>query len=268
MEGENKGIHRPRRGAKAPALVREIYVFGSFARGAMEPNDLDLVVVHDRPSEELMASYRLAVRSYAPNWLDQHFKSHDRFQAAMCRVFRRGAERMDILLGESIENAADGIELPLSELRLLWAEHDRDWEQKLSAITPNASAGRYPRNYFVDIKKAGCTRDEVEKVTAMIGDGGLTLRRLCLDEIEPRLSSDFQRWHDHWTCCRSMGERKLIILPWALWWLKQQRSKCPIIRDRTDVWDERGRFRAALGRFHLCACSGCSRASPTWTDNA
>jgi predicted nucleotidyltransferase len=36
---------------QAPARIREIHVFGSFARGALEPNDRDLIVVHDQPTE-------------------------------------------------------------------------------------------------------------------------------------------------------------------------------------------------------------------------
>ena len=34
------------------ARVREVYVFGSYARGALEPGDLDLLVVHDRATPE------------------------------------------------------------------------------------------------------------------------------------------------------------------------------------------------------------------------
>lgn len=37
---------------KRPARVREVYVFGSYARGAFDPADLDIIIVHDSPSQK------------------------------------------------------------------------------------------------------------------------------------------------------------------------------------------------------------------------
>lgn len=34
-----------------PVRVREFYVFGSYSRGALEPGDLDVIVVHDAPGQ-------------------------------------------------------------------------------------------------------------------------------------------------------------------------------------------------------------------------
>jgi predicted nucleotidyltransferase len=39
---------------RTPAAVRELYVFGSYAHGAVECKDLDLVVIHDEPPAELI----------------------------------------------------------------------------------------------------------------------------------------------------------------------------------------------------------------------
>src|SRR5258707_2832020 len=61
---------------EAPARIREIHVFGSFARGAIEPNDLDLIVIHDRPSREVLAPLLQAVKSYSYDNLDQSFKAY------------------------------------------------------------------------------------------------------------------------------------------------------------------------------------------------
>ena len=108
---------------QAPARIREIHVFGSFARGALEPNDLDLIVIHDKPSEEILAPLMLAVKSYSYGELDQSCKAYDRFQAAMRRVFRRGGERMDIKLAESLDSAANQLpDVPGGEIRLVWSE--------------------------------------------------------------------------------------------------------------------------------------------------
>lgn len=38
---------------KFPARIRELHVFGSYARGALSPSDLDLIVIHEDVSEML-----------------------------------------------------------------------------------------------------------------------------------------------------------------------------------------------------------------------
>jgi Nucleotidyltransferase domain len=235
----------------APARVREIYCFGSFARGALEPNDLDLIIVHDPPSPETLAPLLKAVKSYSYDECDQAYKAYCRFLAAMRKVFRRGSERMDIKLEGSLDRALSAMVVPTAEVRLLWSDADRDWEGRVAAISPDAEAGRFPRNYFIDVKKAGCSRNEVVKVTEMIEAGILDLRRVCLDQIDPELNGEFKRWCDHWTGCRLMGAQSLKLLPWAMWWIQEQGGKRPHPGDRTEVWDERMRFRAAMGSFSL-----------------
>src|SRR6185312_15405462 len=107
----------------APARIREIYIFGSFARGALEPNDLDLIVIHDEPGEEILAPLLRAVKSYSYDELDQSLKAYGRFQAAMRKVCRRGGERMDIKLAETLSPTATGSGPP----RGWWACTARPW---------------------------------------------------------------------------------------------------------------------------------------------
>ena len=99
---------------EVPARIREIYCFGSFARGALEPNDLDLIVIHDPPSPETLAPLLKAVKSYAYSKLDQNLRAYYRFQAGVRKVFRRGGERMDVILAESLEAALSRIGDPAS----------------------------------------------------------------------------------------------------------------------------------------------------------
>ncbi len=238
-------------GGEAPARIREIHCFGSFARGALEPNDLDLIVIHDPPSPETLAPLLKAVKSYSFAEWDQRFKAYCRFLAAMKKVFRRGSERMDVKMETSLEAALQGMVIPAKEVRLLWSEADRDWEGKVAAIAPDPEAGRFPRHYFIDVKKAGCSRDEVVKVTTMVDGGVLNLRRLCLEEIEPKLNAEFQPWCDRWTNIGRMGAANLKILPWAMWWIQEQGATRPRTGSRTDVWDDRLRFRASMGGFDL-----------------
>ena len=39
-----------------PAPIKAFYVFGSYARGALNPNDLDVIVVYENPGEHYWKS--------------------------------------------------------------------------------------------------------------------------------------------------------------------------------------------------------------------
>lgn len=248
---------------EAPARVREIYVFGSFARGALDPNDLDLIVVHDPPSPELYAAMLAAVESYSHDDINQHLRAELRFNAAMRRVFRRGSERMDVFTGRSFEDATWRVtKPPPGEVRLLWSEQDRDWEGKLAAIPLDPAAGSHPRHHFIEVKRAGCTLSEVEWTTQLIDDGVLTLDRLRIGEIEPELKIRFEQRLVRWSTAKIMGADALKVAPWALWWLQEQGAKEIDHPDRTDIEDKSGRFRVAIGRFHLAHMYASFRDRP------
>src|SRR5262245_16599877 len=70
-------------GEKFPTTVRELHVFGSYARGALNPSDLDLILVHD-PAPELLERLKAAlVEKYGKNvmcwprgqWPERKFES-------------------------------------------------------------------------------------------------------------------------------------------------------------------------------------------------
>jgi hypothetical protein len=237
---------------EAPARIREIHVFGSFARGALEPNDLDLIVVHDEPGEEILAPWMQAVKSYSYDDLDQSLKAYGRFQAAMRKVFRRGGERMDIKLAESLDSAASQlVDVPRGEIRLVWSETDRDWQAHLAGIAPDPNACRHPRHHFINVKRAGCNLEAVENVTEMIDTGVLTLEKLPLGDTAPPLNREFQHWLDHWTRIGAMGAAALKVLPWAMWWLQEQGARRPRIDRPTGVVDDDWRFHVQIGRMPL-----------------
>jgi hypothetical protein len=235
----------------APARVREVYVFGSFSRGALDPHDLDLIVVHDPPTAEALAPFSDAVKGYSYDKLDQAAMAGRRFDAAMRKVFRRGSEHIDVLTGTSLREVLGGIKtLPREEVKLVWSEQDRDWGSRLAAIRPVAGAGRYPRNHFIEVRRTAGSVDDVESVTELIGGGALTLRPLELDGIEPRLNPAFRGWLDYWTRVRAFGAEALKVLPWAMWWLQEQDAPRPFIWDRTELGDEDRRFHVQLVRLY------------------
>lgn len=236
---------------EAPARVREIYAFGSFARGALNPHDLDLIVVHDPPTADMLAPYLAAVKGYSYDKLDQAAKAGQRFDAAMRKVFRRGSEHIDVLTGSNLREVLSEIKtLPREEVKLIWSEKDRDWGAKVAAIRPVAGAGRYPRNHFIEVRRTAGSADDVESVTELLDTGALTLTRLELDRTEPRLAPAFRHCLDHWTRVRALGSDSLKVLPWAMWWLQDQGAARPFIWDRTELGDADRRFYVQLVRLY------------------
>lgn len=199
---------------EARARIREFYVFGSFARGAPEPNDLDLIVVHDRPGVDVLVPELKDARPYSPDDVQEIFKAERRFNSAVRKVFRRGSEPMDLMLAGSLDEALGGlISIPREEVRLVWSETDRNWEANLAAIPTDASAGSHPRDHFIDVKKTKGTLEDTERITGLINNGTLALQEIRLDDVEPRLNPVFQERLAWWTVCDSVGADGLKVLP-------------------------------------------------------
>lgn len=94
---------------KFPTKVRELYVFGSYARGALDPGDIDLILIHDPAPELLKRLESEIVKKYGINFM--HWPRgqlpETKFESMMRRVMRRPGEKMDIVLSTSIEKIAE-----------------------------------------------------------------------------------------------------------------------------------------------------------------
>jgi predicted nucleotidyltransferase len=132
------------------AVPRELYVFGSYARGAEEPGDLDLLFVYDLPAcyDEELERHRkahggLIVRGKTPR---------DEYARELRRNFSR--PKVDITYDEcgrildDIRERSVGCKIPFEELVLLWTRKDQDWEPKINAIRINPEASRATREPF------------------------------------------------------------------------------------------------------------------------
>src|SRR2546423_3183400 len=104
-----------------PARVREFYVFGSYSRGALEPDDLDVIVIHDAPP----AAYDGAMRRRLAgrfNPTEYIFKAHAHFEADMRRPLRKPGERVQILLARKVDDlVGPGSKIRREDLILLWS---------------------------------------------------------------------------------------------------------------------------------------------------
>jgi len=80
---------------QVPVNVREFYVFGSYARGATEPSDLDLVVFFDG-GEALDKRIKVDLEARGCSTFDIIKKGARRFQAEVRRSLCRLGEPIDM----------------------------------------------------------------------------------------------------------------------------------------------------------------------------
>ena len=66
-----------------PVRVSEFYVFGSYARGALQPGDLDILVLHDKPSRTYLEALLEEAKEAGYSGTQGVFRAGRRFEAAM-----------------------------------------------------------------------------------------------------------------------------------------------------------------------------------------
>jgi hypothetical protein len=215
-------------GDKFPVKVRELYVFGSFARGALSPSDLDLIVIHD-PAVELLDGLKKAlIEKYGgcfTSWPRGQWPER-KFESMMRGVMRRPGEKMDILLGTSMTKVAEmGENIANAHRVLIWSESDRNWRLKLDSIKLDPKAGRHERAHFANLKRFNGDLQAMVNATEAISQGFLKLTRIDAESVEPKLNSLYQHWYDWWVGCKVMGKNSMKLLHHGMWWLQGQRGQ-------------------------------------------
>jgi|GEM_PF-2600477 len=174
------------------AIPLELYVFGSYARGASNPGDLDLFLVYE-PSSTYESECEEHRKKYGFSESRRRGGVDGEYQREFNRIFKkRGIDIFYDFRGreiESIRKNTDGI-LPYNEFVLLWSKDDHDWESKLQSIKINPNAGRTHRNHIFDIKRLKCTLCEHDRIFDAIEKGNLVLTKEQIDDkIAPVLSN-------------------------------------------------------------------------------
>jgi hypothetical protein len=111
--------------------VREVWVFGSYARGALEVGDVDLAVEFDQTRDE------------AGRWFATLMAGGFDHLGALRRELRGNQRVLEIHFNELEELREDGF-----EPQLLWRRSDSlaQARARLAALTPDPSAQRAPRD--------------------------------------------------------------------------------------------------------------------------
>jgi hypothetical protein len=235
---------------ETPVAVRELYLFGSYVRGALEPGDLDIVVVHERPSQELLEQYREELFRTRTSWFDDVFEPGFRFQSKMRSALKRRGEKIDLILTVNAEQVRKSVGVPETEFLCVWTHQRRQWRNVLGSIRLDPAAGRAERNQFVSPKRIRSSREAVQHITDMLERKILVVYREPLTGITVQLNSEYQHWLDWSTRCKAIGKQSLKCLPYALHWLQRQRAGEVHINGPELVNTRRTR-RVQIGNLHL-----------------
>jgi predicted nucleotidyltransferase len=211
---------------QVPVNVREFYVFGSYARGSLEPHDLDLLLFYDG-AEALNRRIAAELKAGGYATFDIIQKSARRFQAEVRRSLCRPGERIDLAICPHDPSGPNkfGTEHIQQGMVLLWSQEDHNWRVKLAAIAPNPTAGRFEPGHFFPLRRLNASLAEMEAVTELLASGQLVLTRIPVSQIDPKVSTRHQHWIDHWSKANCLGKETCKLLPYALWWLERHRQR-------------------------------------------
>ena len=230
---------------ETPTRVYELYVFGSYRRGAVECGDLDLILVVEPPTDELREQFGV-------NPCDHN--TWGRINAAVRRSLIRRGEKVHLLICHAVSLfVGEGASIKPSDVLLLWADGDRRWRKKLAEITPDPTAGRFPRNHFVDLNRTSSSLDAMKKVQWLLEHKRLTLIREPMGDREPRLSPAFEDLFRRLRTLERSGRKTLEVLPYALAWLEREghQPEHLLWMRCTEICSRNGSHRIHIGRISL-----------------
>ena len=218
-----------------PVRVKEFYVFGSYARGALEPHDLDVIVIYENPGREFWdALDRL--------WEIKRCPVTTLLRKGLCKP----GECIDLGVFPTLDYiVGKGSTIKKKDVTLLWSDSSRDWRPKLDAIRPNPLAGSKPRNHLFPIKRLACDLTVMKEVTAMVENGVLKLIRLDPETVERELTPYHLGRLDRCGDGR-IGKKSLSVLPCALQWLETHRQQVRGI-DTSSLWTDSDTHRVSMG---------------------
>lgn len=182
----NDMLNRLEEGGWPLELVDEILVFGSYARGALNPADVDVVVEH-RTDDRLTSEFLHAL-SYGRD-----------ASASMKRALKGNSRGLQIHFRERKTLEAEGF-----ELTTLWTRGEpvAAARTRLAAITPDPAAGRAPRDHMIEAFD-GIDRWVPRPVRIVLTDlvdrKAATVRQLQLDDAHPSHPAALEalaRWSD------------------------------------------------------------------------
>jgi hypothetical protein len=164
------------------SLVRELYVFGSFARGALEPHDIDLDVEHDSDRRW--------------SWHFASCLSSGRNPYSLMKQILTGGKR-GYQFQFRYKDQAD------FDMTLLWRTGDTldTALGRLRAIAPDPAAGRAPRDAMLPQLEGldqWIPRPYREALHGAMDKGAITIERLVLPDATPASTDALDHLEFRW----------------------------------------------------------------------
>ncbi|MEU4582931.1 nucleotidyltransferase domain-containing protein [Kitasatospora aureofaciens] len=176
------------RGERPLELVEEVYLFGSYVRGALDPHDVDVAVQH--AVDEAFARHQVSAM----------LAGRDPY-ASMKKALTGSTRGLSLQFQQRDDLVADGI-----ELTLLWRRGDTlaKAERRLAAMKPDPKAGSAPRDHMLPafeglerwlprparIDLFGLHAAGAIEITALTLDDALPASRAAVRWLEQRWSDD------------------------------------------------------------------------------
>lgn len=159
---------------RMPVPVKELYVFGSYARGAATCGDLNIVVVTAEPTEEDEA--RCPARCF------MNIADFDKEFRKLLKTAR--SERIDILrVPQSLPEQVGPVKR--EDCVLIW-NGDSSWRDRIAANEPNPLAERFPKRQYLFTGQGFAKEPEelwqwLEEAVAV---GAIRVRRLAMAKFQ------------------------------------------------------------------------------------
>jgi hypothetical protein len=228
-----------------PAEILEVFVFGSYAQGATDPHDLDLVVAYKYPGPEFYKRQLPSSQQQGLPLLHGMLRLQEKHRAKLADSLRSRREPIHLFLTEIPE------ELDRDKLVLLWSATDRDWQTKLTQFAPDIQAGRVPREEIFPIERLGDKEPEpMQEACRMVAGGELLLTRLPLSATPPKLGPGNQRRLASWRRKGLVSDKLSKVMPHALAWLESHEQQ-PGGGPGTKMQSTSGTHRVEMGRPSL-----------------
>lgn len=236
-------------GTDLPLDVREVHVFGSYAAGAAEPRDLDLVLIFQPTRESSERDLNALSGSCTSS-----------AQGMNRRLKRSNGERIDIICGGA------GIERVCADhtvgkpVVLVWRRGDSEdvWRRRVQGIPERPGAGRAPRPQpFLDPSRCEARPDELGQIGDLVRRGVLSFSVVPETEV-PVLADHPERRTLEWFVRPTSRLKPLMDL--GLRYIHGRRHE-PIVTPgrRPQVFSKDGAIEVDCGRPRVGEARGLLR---------
>lgn len=227
-----------------PIPVRKLWVFGSYARGALDCGDLDLAIVVDHPSKEWLND------NIGHGWILEQMA---KFQQQIKNSLGKRGERIEIVIETKDESILDFFKgVPITDALLIWSEDELDWQTKIESIKADPNASRFKRSYPINLKRTGTSRDTMEKVLWLVNQKRLKMKSLDLNVIEPQLSRNQSKKLQFWRSNSFYGKETMEVLPYAFEWLRLEKKRLPkYLFSATEIKSVSGSHFIHIGKINF-----------------